>query len=229
MQRVSGGAGIWTQTPTKATLRLCPVIGGMAVSTHPLAAAFFSPAVHPGLRGSGPEHAAHAHLRLDACLRGEPLQVLPAADLHPHPAGALRCHPGQRPVSPAVHQPQTHQDPEGLGEGWFRQAHTASGPRPGPEDKPRVTGLHPAPGNQTQAGECPESARTSRSCRTAESHTSWWAEVWIPGMCAVIFRMTRLCVIYICPHVFHIDKKIYNYTYLAQKLSPWDFNASARC
>ena len=41
-------------------------------------------------------------------------------------------------------------------------------------------------------------------------------------MYAVIFRMTRLCVIYICSHVFHIDNRIYNYTYVAQKFGEGD-------
>lgn len=34
-----------------------------------------------------------------------------------------------------------------------------------------------------------------------QNYTSWWAEIWIPGMCAVIFKMTCLCVIYIYIYV----------------------------
>ena len=108
--------------------------------------------VHSGLCGSGTEHPAHAHLRLDPPLRGELLQVLPAPHLHPHPAWYPVLSSWPKACSPAVCQPQTHQDPEGLGEEWLRQVHTASGPHPGPEDKARMTGLHPSPGNQTQPG-----------------------------------------------------------------------------
>lgn len=105
-----------------------------------LIANLFSSTVHAGLRGSGAEHPAHAHLWLDACLRGEPLQVLPAAHLHAHAAGALRRDPGQRPAPPALPQPQTRQDPQGLGEGQRCKVHGAHQPGTGGEDQPRVRG-----------------------------------------------------------------------------------------
>lgn len=152
------GLGFEHRAPLKlpSFLPLCQIsrraIGRIAVSVLALALilAFFSPAVHSGLCGPRAEHPAHAHLRLDPRLRGESLQVLPAPHLHTNPAGALCCHPGQRPVSPALLQPQTLQDPEGLGEGWRRQVHAASGLRPGPEDKPCVRCLTQAPARHRQ-------------------------------------------------------------------------------
>lgn len=164
---------------------------------HPwaLTPAFFSPTVLSGFCGPGAEHSAHAHLRLDPCLRGEPLQVLPASHLHAHAAGALRRHPGQKSVPPALLKPQTRQDPEGLGEGQCCQVHTANGPQPGPEDEPRVRSPpRLAPETRCRALSLPGIlfliVQYDVMC------ANWWFKVQIPGMqmYSIIFRTTHMCV-----------------------------------
>lgn len=99
----------------------------------------FSPTVQLGLRGPAAKHPAHAHLWLDTCLRGEPLQILPASHLHTHAAGALRGHRDKRPLPLTLLEPQTFQDPKGLGEGWSPEPHITQRPLPNPKDKPRVS------------------------------------------------------------------------------------------
>lgn len=58
-------------------------------------------------------------------LRREPVQILPASDLHPHAARPMYCDPSKSHLQPALHPAKTSANQEGLGEGKIREVCSA--------------------------------------------------------------------------------------------------------